>query len=153
MDRHRLGLILACAAVVLAGCVQRTADTPSTPDDTPTTTTTTTSDSPPSPSGYPKPIGERLDAPPGQYNHLDMHVGDVVYVPLDISPGSTQNDESVIVYAADLQDGRYAFQAIAPGETRIVTGESPAGSCGDDEEEDGCTGRPAPPTLDITVTA
>jgi hypothetical protein len=148
VDRHRLGLILAGAVLLLSGCVER-----GTPAEPSTSDTTTTSEAPATPAGYPKPVGERLAAPPGDYPKLDMRVGDVVTVELEIAPDRAQNDESIVVYAEDLGGDKYAFQAIAPGETRIVLAEPPAGSCGDDEEEDGCTGRPAPPVLDITVTA
>lgn len=152
MDRHRLGLTLAGVALLLtAGCVERTAsdDIPSTSD---TTTTTVASDTATAPVGYPKPVGERREIPPGGYDQIELRAGDVIVVELEIPPADSQYDQEIIVLAEVLGEHQYAFQAIAPGETRIVTAEPPAGSCGDGEE-DGCTGRPAPPTIDITVTA
>lgn len=157
MDRARLRLIVGAVSlgllVAVAGCggttggdvepadVSRSAGQSAGRSGTPGAMTST-------PVGYPLPRGRTVERAAGGYDRAELAVGDLLLIrsrtPVDVR----EVDPTVLVYAESNDTGQ-VFQAVAAGRTRMVTGPVPEPSCAGSD----CTGRAAPPRIDVTVVA
>jgi hypothetical protein len=153
VDRARLrltvGAVLLGVLVPVAGCGgttggdvrQADASQSGSRSGSPGTMTST-------PVGYPLPRGRTVERAVGGYDRAELAVGDLLLVrsrkPVDIR----DVDPTVLVYAESNDTGQ-VFQAVAAGRTRMLTGPVPEPSCDGSD----CTGRAAPPRIDVTVVA
>jgi len=157
VDRARLRLIVGAVSlgvlVTVAGCGEITGGDVRLADASPSTGRSTARSGTPgtmtsTPVGYPLPRGRTVERAAGGYDRAELAVGDLLLVrsrtPVDIR----DVDPTVLVYAESNDTGQ-VFQAVAAGRTRMLTGPVPEPSCGGSD----CTGRAAPPSIDVTVVS
>jgi hypothetical protein len=146
MDRAPLGLIGLLLIGLLVAC---TGTTPADDQQSHGATQSPTLAPPePTPVGYPLPKGRELPATSGDdYPSVEMQVGDVIEI--RVRPGADVRPDPEVVVVAERTATGYVFQAVGTGRAVVVTAPLEDADCNGDEP---CVGRPAPPSVDITVT-